>query len=211
MLKLQNETKCHNINLVTPEHVVPQVIEAIYEAVAAGLNLPIVYNTSSYDSMRSLQLLDGLVDIYMPDFKFWDPGTSQRLCKARDYPEVTQRVIAEMHRQVGPLCFDERGLAKKGVLLRHLVMPSYVEESKKIMEFAAGVSKDTYVHIMEQYRPEFTVGKGERRARSGFTRYDEINRPVNESEMAEVQSHALSVGLWRFEDNFWLEDPGQTT
>ena len=118
--------------------------------------------------------------------------------KARDYPDRAREAIKEMHRQVGPLCFDERGLAKKGVLLRHLVMPSYVEESKKIMEFAAGVSKDTYVHIMEQYRPEFTVGKGERRARSGFTRYDEINRPVNDSEMAEVQSHAIQVRLFQF-------------
>jgi len=208
MLKLQNETKCHNINLVTPEHVVPQVIEAIYYAVEGGLNLPIVYNTSSYDSMKSLQLLDGLIDVYMPDFKFWTSETSQRLCKARDYPEVTRRVVQEMHRQVGDLCFDERGLAKKGVLLRHLVMPNYVEESKQIMDWVAeSVSKDTYVHIMEQYRPEFTVGKGEKRARSGFTKYEEIDRPVNDTEMQIVQSHAQSVGLWRFEDNIWIADP----
>ena len=100
MLKLQNETKCHNINFVTPEHVVPQVIEAIALAVEGGLFLPIVYNTSSYDSMRSLELLDGLVDIYMPDFKFWTEETSAKLCKARDYPSVTKAVITEMHRQV---------------------------------------------------------------------------------------------------------------
>ena len=162
-----------------------------------------------------LQLLDGLIDVYMPDFKFWTSETSQRLCKARDYPEVTRRVVQEMHRQVGDLCFDERGLAKKGVLLRHLVMPNYVEgwfcnffsikcflkstnflvsqflftaESKQIMDWVAeSVSKDTYVHIMEQYRPEFTVGKGEKRARSGFTKYEEIDRPVNDIEMQIVQ------------------------
>ena len=100
MLKLQNETKCHNINFVTPEHVVPQVIEAIAVAVEGGLYLPIVYNTSSYDSMRSLELLDGLVDIYMPDFKFWTEETSAKLCKARDYPSVTKAIITEMYRQV---------------------------------------------------------------------------------------------------------------
>ena len=98
MLKLQNETKCHNINFVTPEHVVPQVIEAIGFAVEGGLRVPIVYNTSAYDSSSSLALLDGLIDIYMPDFKFWEPETALRLCKAKDYPEVTRRVIAEMHR-----------------------------------------------------------------------------------------------------------------
>lgn len=98
MLKLQNETKCHNINFVTPEHVAPQVVEAIAAAAERGLNVPIVYNTSSYDAMSSLELLDGLVDIYMPDFKFWTPETSQRLCKAKDYPEVTKKVIQEMHR-----------------------------------------------------------------------------------------------------------------
>ena len=98
MLKLQNETKCHNINFVTPEHVVPQVIEAIGFAVEGGLRVPIVYNTSAYDSASSLALLDGLIDIYMPDFKFWEPDTALRLCKAKDYPEVTRGVITEMHR-----------------------------------------------------------------------------------------------------------------
>ena len=103
MLKLQNETKCHNINFVTPEHVVPQVIEAIGFAVEGGLKVPIVYNTSAYDSSSSLALLDGLIDIYMPDFKFWEPETALRLCKAKDYPEVTRGVITEMHRLVGCL------------------------------------------------------------------------------------------------------------
>ena len=172
---------------MTPEHVVPQVIEAIYEATKLGFNLPIVYNTSGYDSLRSLQLLEGLVDIYMPDFKFWTPETSQRLCKARDYPEVTKQVIKEMHRQVGDLVFDANGLAKRGLLVRHLVMPSYVDEGKLIMEYLAKeISKDTYVNIMEQYRPTFTVGKGEKRSRDGFTKYEEIDRPIHDTELEQV-------------------------
>ena len=175
------------MNFVTPEHVVPQVIEAIYEATKLGFNLPIVYNTSGYDSLRSLELLEGLVDIYMPDFKFWTPETSQRLCKARDYPEVTKQVIKEMHRQVGDLVFDANGLAKRGLLVRHLVMPSYVDEGKLIMEYLAKeISKDTYVNIMEQYRPTFTVGKGEKRSRVGFTKYDEIDRPIHDTELEQV-------------------------
>lgn len=153
MLKLQNETKCHNVNFVTPEHVVPQVIEAVNVAVQKGFKLPIVYNTSSYDSAESLELLDGVVDIYMPDFKFWSSKTSEKLCKARDYPEVTKRTIKTMHDQVGDLVFDPSGLAKRGLLVRHLVMPNHVDEAKEIMKFLAQeVSKDCYVNIMEQYR-----------------------------------------------------------
>ena len=229
MLKLQNETKCHNINFVTPEHVAPQVVEAIAAAVERGLKIPIVYNTSSYDALRSLKLLDGLVDIYMPDFKFWSPETSLRLCKAKDYPEVTKNVIKEMHRylitpiesaqfhsfpnssffrQVGDLVFSSDGLAKRGLLVRHLVMPSYVGEAKHILSFIADeISKDTYVNIMEQYRPTFTVGKGEMRARTGFDTYGDIDRPVQDSEMDDVRAHARDIGLWRFEDNLWLQRP----
>ncbi len=234
MLKLQNETKyvgndmdvystftgmsrvhnltsrCHNVNFVTPEHVVPQVIEAIHVAVKKFFNLPIVYNTSSYDSERSLELLDGLIDIYMPDFKFWLPETSQRYCKARDYPQVAKTAIKAMHKQVGDLVFDQDGLAKKGLLVRHLVMPNHVDEGKNIMRWLAEeVSKDTYVNVMEQYRPEFTVGKGEKRARGGFTAYEEIDRPITDTEATEVKKYACEVGLWRFEDNVWLPDPAR--
>jgi len=202
MLRLQDEKKCHNINFVTPEHVSPQVVEAIAIAVEKGLKLPIVYNTSSYDSMKSLHLMHGLVDVYMPDFKFWSPETSQMLCKARDYPEVTKNVIKEMHRQVGDLVFDHNGLAKRGLLVRHLVMPNIIEEGKEIVKFIADeISKDTYVNIMEQYRPTFKVGEGETRARVGFTKYEEINRPVKDSEMKVLRDYAKSIGLWRFETN----------
>eukprot|EP00088_Acartia_fossae_P023461 TRINITY_DN24471_c0_g1_i1.p1 TRINITY_DN24471_c0_g1~~TRINITY_DN24471_c0_g1_i1.p1 ORF type:complete len:341 (-),score=45.24 TRINITY_DN24471_c0_g1_i1:147-1169(-) len=208
MLKLQNETKCHNINFVTPEHVVPQVIEAIYSAVEQGLNLPIVYNTSSYDSVKSLQLLDGIVDIYMPDFKFWTPETSQRLCKAKDYPDVTKAVIKEMYRQVGDLVFDHNGLAKRGLLVRHLVMPGLVHEGKDIMQYLADeISKDTYINIMEQYRPTFKVGKGEMRAREGFTKYEDIDRPIHSKEYEELQYFAYEIGLWRHENYEPLDKP----
>jgi len=202
MLKLQNETKCHNINFVTPEHVVPQVVEAICLAVEGGLFLPIVYNTSSYDSLRSLELLDGLVDIYLPDFKFWTPETSHRLCKTRDYPEVARQVIKEMHRQVGDLVFNESGLAKQGLLVRHLVMPGLVGEARQILEFLRQeISADTYVNIMEQYRPTFKVGVGEKRSRGGFVDYAEIDRPVSSLEMEETISYARQLGLWRLENN----------
>jgi len=207
MLKLQNETKCHNINFVTPEHVVPQVIEAIALAVEGGLYLPIVYNTSSYDSLRSLELLDGLVDIYMPDFKFWSEESSAKLCKARDYPSVTRSVITEMYRQVGDLVFDQNGLAKSGLLVRHLAMPGHVEEGKSILSWLHSLSPDTYVNIMEQYRPTFRVGVGEKRARGGFTKYEEIDRPVNESEMEQLMKHAREIGLWRFEEMSLLDKP----
>ena len=200
MLKLQNETKCHNINFVTPEHVVPQVIEAIALAVEGGLMVPIVYNTSGYDSLRSLELLEGLVDIYMPDFKFWTAETSGRLCKARDYPRVTREAITEMHRQVGDLVFDQNGLAKSGVMVRHLVMPGLLEEGKEIMTWLHSLSPDLYVHIMEQYRPTHKVGRGEQRARTGFTKYEDIDRVVELSEVEQVRQHAANIGLWRMED-----------
>ena len=207
MLKLQNETKCHNINFVTPEHVVPQVIEAIALAAEGGLHIPIVYNSSSYDSLRSLQLMDGLVDIYMPDFKFWSAETSARLCKARDYPEVTRAAITEMHRQVGDLVFNQFGLAKSGVLVRHLVMPGHIGEAKEIMSWLHGLSPDMYVNVMEQYRPTHKVGKGEQRARGGYTKYDDIDRHVELTEVEEVRQFAKDIGLWRLEEMELLNKP----
>ena len=169
--------------------------------------VPIVYNTSSYDSLRSLQLLEGLVDIYMPDFKFWRADTSARLCKARDYPQVTREVIKEMHRQVGDLVFDHNGLAKSGVLVRHLVMPGLLQEGKEIMTWLHSVSPDLYVNIMEQYRPTHKVGVGEHRARDGFTKYKDIDRVVELSEVEQVRQHAADIGLWRMEDMNLLSKP----
>lgn len=201
MLRLQDEGKCHNINFVTPEHVVPQVVEALASAVTRGLTLPVVYNTSSYDALSSLRLMEGLVDIYMPDFKFWSQQSGWRYAKARDYADRAREAIKEMHRQVGDLVFDASGLAKRGVLMRHLAMPGLVEEGKQVLSWTAhDLSRDTYVHIMEQYRPHHLVGKGEIRARGGVTTYPEIDRPVQREEVAELRRHAEEVGLWRFEE-----------
>jgi putative pyruvate formate lyase activating enzyme len=187
MLGLQAQG-CHNINFVTPEHVVPQVIEAIAAAVPRGLRLPIVYNTSAYDSVASLRLLDGLVDIYMPDFKFWKRETARRLCKAKDYPERARDAILEMHRQVGPLELGDDGLARRGVLVRHLVMPGQLDETRAILEWLAReVSPDTYVNVMAQYHPDHEVGKR--------PLYDAIDRRPEPGELRAALSAARDAGL----------------
>ena len=197
MLDLQR-TGCHNINFVTPEHVAPQVIESIAAAVPKGLRLPIVYNTSAYDAPASLKLLDGLVDIYMPDFKFWTKESARRFAKAKDYPERAREAILEMQRQVGPLKFGRDGLAKRGVLVRHLVMPGLVEEAAAIFEWLARtLSPDTYVNIMGQYRPEFQVGSV---ADDGRKRYAEIDRRPSRSELDDAYAAARRAGLWRFDE-----------
>ena len=194
MLALQAKG-CHNINLVTPEHVVPQILEALPMAIQGGLRLPIVYNTSAYDSLESLRLMDGVVDIYMPDFKFWDPEMAKRYVTAKDYPEAARTAIKEMHRQVGPLSFDRHGLAKRGVLVRHLVMPGGIAGTREIMHFlATELSPDTYVNIMAQYRPAGKVN-----AES----YPEINRMVTPREYEEAVRIVREQGLSRFD----LQDP----
>jgi len=199
MLELQDRG-CHNVNFVTPEHVAPQVIEAIAEAVPRGLRVPIVYNTSAYDSLSSLRLLEGLVDIYMPDFKFWELETSLRLGRAKDYPERAREAILEMHRQVGPLAFGPDGLARRGVLVRHLVMPGQTAEAAAIFRWLAeAVSPDTYVNIMGQYRPEHLVGTT---GRDGSVRYAEINRRPSADEMTAAFAAARGAGLWRFDERW---------
>ncbi len=198
MLALQ-DNGCHNINLVTPEHVVPQVIEALALAVPAGLRLPIVYNTSAYDAVSSLRLLDGLVDIYMPDFKFWHKDSARRLAKAKDYPERAREAILEMHRQVGDLRFGRDGLARRGLLVRHLVMPGQQAEAAAIFEWLArAVSPDTYVNILEQYKPEYQVaGRG---SDSRPEKYTEINRKPYRAELDAAYRAARQAGLWRFDE-----------
>ncbi len=192
MLELQARG-CHNINFVTPEHVAPQVVEAIAAAAVQGLRIPIVYNTSAYDSSASLRLMDGLVDIYMPDFKIWDPETARRLLRAHDYPEVARRAITEMHRQVGVLGFDAHGVAQRGVLVRHLVMPGMAEDSASIFTWLAGeLSVDTYVNVMGQYRPEHRV--------LGNQRYLEIDRRPTQREVLTAYELARQAGLWRFDE-----------
>ena len=192
MLMLQREG-CHNINFVTPEHVVPQLVEALAVAIGRGLHLPIVYNTSAYDSLESLKLMDGLVDIYMPDFKFWESETAKRLCKAKDYPQRAREAISEMHRQVGDLRFTPDGLACRGLLVRHLLMPGQLDESEAIFRwFARDISPDTFINIMGQYRPEHEVGRDER--------YEDINRHPTRAELAAAHESARAAGLWRFDE-----------
>lgn len=194
MLELQ-EQGCHNINFVTPEHVVPQILEALPLAVEAGLRLPIVYNTSAYDSMESLRLLDGIVDIYMPDFKFWTPELSLRYLKAKDYAQAAGRAIKEMVRQVGPLRFDEKGLAKRGVLLRHLVMPGLLDETRHIFEFLAReIGPELYVNVMDQYYPAGKVNP---------TKYAEINRGLTPPELQEALRLARAAGFRLDERRGW--------
>src|SRR5688572_24101005 len=169
MLELQGRG-CHNINFVTPEHVVPQIVEALPDAIARGLRLPIVYNTSAYDSLESLALLDGIVDIYMPDFKYWSAQSSRRYLKAEDYADIARTTIKAMHDQVGPLQFNENGLATRGVLIRHLVMPGGLDETRAILTWiATELGPDTYVNVMNQYHPAGKVA-GEQ--------YPEINRMI---------------------------------
>ncbi len=153
MIALQDQG-CHNISFVTPSHVVPQILSALQIAVEKGLKIPLVYDTSAYDSIAALELLEGIVDIYMPDFKFWNPETAELTCKAKDYPEVARRAIIEMHRQVGDLVVNQEGLAERGLLIRHLAMPKGLADTPRIMDFiATKISPRSYVNIMPQYRP----------------------------------------------------------
>ncbi|EWG46294.1 pyruvate formate lyase activating enzyme [Fusarium verticillioides 7600] len=205
-LKLQEVGKVHNINIVTPEHVVPQVALSILHAKDHGLTVPIVYNTSSFDSLASLQLMDGLVDIYLADFKVWKPSTSKRLLKADDYAATARESIKVMHAQVGDLCFTGDGIAKKGLLIRHLVMPGRQDEGAEIMKFLADeVSTDCFINIMEQYHPDAHVGKPKREKSDGKeekqeVRYADINRAVDAQEVSSVRKAAEEAGLWRFND-----------
>ncbi|MBE9545365.1 MAG: radical SAM protein [Proteobacteria bacterium] len=153
MLALQNQG-CHNINFVTPSHVVPQILAAVEVAVEHGLDVPLVFNSGGYDRVATLKLLDGVFDIYMPDFKFWDSQAAENSCQAGDYPEVARKALAEMHRQVGDLQIDDAGIARRGVLIRHLVLPGDLAGTREVMRFIAQkISPASYVNVMSQYRP----------------------------------------------------------
>ena len=187
MLELQ-DIGCHNINIVTPSHIVPQLIEAILIAVADGLKLPIVYNSSGYDSLTSLKLLEGVIDIFMPDFKFFSDNLAQRYTAVADYGTVAKAAIREMHRQVGDLQIDG-GIARRGLLIRHLVMPGMLEDSRKIFEFISReISPDTYLNVMPQYRPTGEAGN-----------YPEIGRSINYAEFLQAVKMAREAGLHRLD------------
>jgi putative pyruvate formate lyase activating enzyme len=188
MLELQSRG-CHNINFVTPSHVVPQILESIEIAASNGLNIPLVYNSGSYDNVESLQLLDGIIDIYMPDIKFFDRGLAIDTCNAHDYPEVAKQAVKEMHRQVGNLVI-ENGIAKRGLLVRHLVMPGYLNDTKKILEFiSTDISSDTYVNLMPQYRPCGLVWD-----------HEHLGRRITDAEYRNALSAASEIGLWNIDN-----------
>jgi len=188
MLQLQSQG-CHNINLVSPSHVVPQVLAALLMAADGGLDIPIVYNTGGYDGMPELELLDGVVDIYMPDMKFADEVHARAYSKVRKYPTVNQAAVKEMHRQVGDLELDDDGIAYRGLLVRHLVMPGGIAGTAEIARFLAEeVSPNTYVNVMAQYRPAY-------RAHS----LPVINRMPSPSEYADAIRMAGAAGLRRFD------------
>jgi putative pyruvate formate lyase activating enzyme len=181
---------CHNINFVTPSHVVPQILEALIPAVEAGLDVPLVYNTGGYDSAETLKLLDGVFDIYMPDFKFWDNEWAKRLCHAGDYRERAMEALREMHRQVGDLEINDSGVATRGLLVRHLVMPGVVAGTEGVMRFLASeISRHTYVNVMDQYRP---CWKAEKDAA--------INRRITRGEYEQALAQARQAGLYRLDD-----------
>jgi putative pyruvate formate lyase activating enzyme len=191
MLELQG-IGCHNINWVTPEHVVPQILEALPLAVESGLRLPIVYNTSAYDSPESLALMDGIVDVYMPDLKLWTEERARRYLAKRDYSRVASHSVKEMHRQVGDLVLNERGMARRGLIVRHLLMPGLVEETEAILRFVAEeLGPGTYVNLMAQYYPAGKVG--------GDGKFEEINRGIRGAEYERALSIAAELGLHRLD------------
>lgn len=193
MLYLQS-IGCHNINIVTPSHIVPQLLSALKIAIGKGLRLPLVYNTSSYDSVETLKLLDGIVDIYMPDTKFADGNVSKEFCNAPDYPDVMKQAIKEMHRQVGDLVINKEGIALKGLLVRHLVMPEGLAGTEVICKFLAEeISPHTYINIMAQYRPCYrAVG------------HPKIGRRITRKEFEEALEIARQAGLHRFDEPRWF-------
>lgn len=193
MLELQGKG-CHNINFVTPTHFTPGIVEALALAREEGLDLPIVWNTGGYERAEVIRELEGVIDIYMPDVKWAEDKPAAKYSKAPKYWETNRQALREMHRQVGDLQIDEDGLATQGLLVRHLVMPGYVENAKSILKFIhKEISPDTYVNIMGQYTPYYKAVSEDR--------YDEINRRVSQEEYREVIEYARSLGLSRIESD----------
>ena len=188
MLTLQTKG-CHNINLVSPTHIVPYILDALELAASMGLHLPLVYNCGGYDSVETLKLMDGIVDIYMPDMKYSDEKTAEQLSGIKDYPEVNKAAIKEMHRQVGDLQIDEQGIARRGLLVRHLVLPNQLAGTQEVMRFLAQeVSTDTYLNIMAQYHPCYKA-------------FDilPLSRSLNKREFQEAINLAHQHGLDRLD------------
>jgi putative pyruvate formate lyase activating enzyme len=189
MLDLQ-EQGCHNINFVSPSHVVPQIIAGVLLAAQAGLRLPLVYNTGGYDSLSTLKSLDGIIDIYMPDIKYADARIGQRYSKVPNYPQVNQIAIKEMHRQVGDLQLDRRGIATRGLLVRHLVLPNNLAGTDQIVNFLSEkISRKTYLNLMDQYRPAYCAHT-----------LPDLNRPISQDEYQQAIRWAVGAGLKRLDE-----------
>ncbi len=188
MLELQ-ASGCHNINLVSPSHVVAEILDALAIAVDEGLTIPLVYNTGGYDSIEALQLLDGVIDIYMPDMKYADALVARRYSKIGGYPEVNRVAVKEMHRQVGDLKLDKAGIARRGLLVRHLVLPNDLAGTADIVQFLADeISKDTYLNLMDQYRPAYRIYED-----------PQLNRPLSAEEYHKAVALAQAAGLRRLD------------
>ncbi len=194
MLSLQRRG-CHNINLVSPTHVAPYILEALEIAAGRGLKLPLVYNTGGYDSLEMLGLLDGIIDIYMPDMKYSDDKVGEQLSGIRDYPKANRAAVKEMHRQVGNLQVDDSGVAQRGLLVRHLVLPNGLAGTGEIVSFLAReVSTDTYLNIMAQYHPCYQAAS-----------IPQLARRITEAEYAEALESAHKQGIYRLDkDNLPL-------
>lgn len=194
MLALQ-KNGCHNINLVTPAHYVPQILEALLIALEGGLNIPVVYNTGGYELITTLTLLEGIVDIYLPDMRYGDEGSAKRFSNAPDYVTMNQEAVKEMYRQTGGLVLDKEGIAQKGLIIRHLVLPNGFAASEKIFKFISEkVSKEVYISLMSQYHPVYRASE-----------FVEINRRINTKEYEEVFDLLLKYGLI----NGWIQESGK--
>lgn len=187
MLELQIRG-CHNINVVSPTHMNYAIVKALLIAVPRGLHVPLVYNSGGYDAADTLKKLEGVYDIYMPDFKYMDPGTAERLSGAADYPDAAMASVIEMHRQTGDLVLDRNGIAQRGLLVRHLVLPNNIAATDRVINFIANLSRDTYINIMDQYRPEYRAGE-----------CFDLKRRTTLQEHDEAVAYALGCGLTRID------------
>ena len=182
-------TGCHNINLVSPSHVVAPILEAVWLAALRGLRLPLVYNTGGYDSLEALRLLDGVINIYMPDMKYDDTRIARRFSRVLGYPAANRRAVREMHRQVGDLVLDADGLAVRGLLVRHLVLPGGLTGTQGILRFLAEeISPDTYLNLMDQYRPAFRAAE-----------HPPLDRRLAQTEFLQAVLAARRAGLTRLD------------
>jgi putative pyruvate formate lyase activating enzyme len=188
MLSLQN-MGCHNINFVTPTHVIPQIVKSLVMAIENGLRIPLVYNSGGYDSVSTLELLDGIFDIYMPDFKYSDDKIAQRYCNTSDYSQAAKQAIKAMHQQVGDLILDEKGIARRGLIIRHLVLPENLAGTYEVMRFIAEeISKNSYVNLMDQYRPCYKAED-----------FPPLDRRITREEFVQAIKDAHNLGIKRLD------------